>query len=317
MGIVLKNSMIIQKTAIVGMGALGLLYGEQIQKNLGKGHLSFVMDSARYQRHKSETYTINGVPQDFALVDAAEATPVDLIIVATKASGLESALDVMAGLVAEHTIILSVMNGISSEQILAERFGDQNLIYCVAIGMDAMRDGHSLSYVNQGKLQIGILKDEQKPALAALGQFLDRVGLAYSVEDDILHALWGKFLLNVGINQACMVYETTFGGALGTPQIFAVMSAAMHEVITIAEKEGVHLTEQDFEHYISVLQTLKPDSCPSMRQDAIARRTSEVELFAGTVLQLAAKHQVPVPVNAFFYQRIQELEAGYTKRYNT
>ncbi len=309
--------MIIQKTAIVGMGALGLLYGEQIQKTLGKDHLCFVMDSARYQRHKAETYTINGVPQDFTLLDASQATPVDLVIVATKASGLAAAMDVMAGLVAEHTIIISVMNGISSEQFLAERFGDRNLVYCVAIGMDAMRDGHSLSYVNQGKLQIGILKEEQQPALTALCQFLNRVGLAYTVEDDILHALWGKFLLNVGINQTCMVYETTYAGALNTPHIFATMSAAMHEVITIAEKEGIHLTEQDFEQYITVLRTLKPDGYPSMRQDALARRMSEVELFAGTVLQLAAKHQVPTPANAFFYQRIQELEAGYSKRYNT
>jgi len=112
------------------------------------------------------------------------------------------------------------------------------------------------------------LKEEQQPALTALCQFLNRVGLAYTVEDDILHALWGKFLLNVGINQACMVYETTYAGALNTPHIFATMSAAMHEVITIAEKEGIHLTEQDFEQYITVLRTLKPDGYPSMRQDA-------------------------------------------------
>ena len=301
----------IHKVAIVGMGALGLMYGEQIQKTLGKDHLSFVMDTARYRRHQTDTYSVNGVPQDFSIVDAAAATPVDLVIVATKASGLASALDVMAGLVAEHTIILSVMNGISSEQILAERFGDRNLIYCVAIGMDAMREGQSLSYANQGRLQIGILKEEEKPALEALRQFLDRAGLAYTVEPDILHALWGKFLLNVGINQACMVYETTYGGALDTPEIYATMSAAMHEVMTIAEREGIHLSEQEFEQYIRILRTLKQDSSPSMRQDAQAKRKSEVELFAGTVLKLAAKHQVPAPTNTFFYQRIQEMEAGF------
>ncbi|NCC77653.1 MAG: ketopantoate reductase family protein, partial [Clostridia bacterium] len=144
----------IQKIAIVGMGALGLLYGEQIQKTLGKDHLCYVMDTERYQRHKVDRYIINGVPQDFIMKDATEASPVDLVIVATKASGLESALNVMESLVDEHTVLLSVMNGISSEQILAQRFGDRNLVYCVAIGMDAMREGQSLSYVNQGKLQI-------------------------------------------------------------------------------------------------------------------------------------------------------------------
>ena len=88
----------IHKVAIVGMGALGLMYGEQIQKTLGKDHLSFVMDTARYRRHQTDTYSVNGVPQDFSIVDAAAATPVDLVIVATKASGLASALDVRANL---------------------------------------------------------------------------------------------------------------------------------------------------------------------------------------------------------------------------
>lgn len=301
----------IQSVAIVGMGALGLMYGEHIQREMGKGAVRFVMDSARCLRHRDEIYTVNGVRQDFGLVDCGEATPADLVIVATKYNGLESALDVMANLVGENTIIISVMNGISSEQIIAGRYGDKNLVYCVAIGMDAMRDGTDLWYTNKGKLQIGALKAEQGPALEALAGFFDSIRMPYSVERDILRALWGKFLLNVGINQTCMVYGTTYEGALNTGEIFEAMSGAMHEVILIAQKEGVRLTEEDYRNYINILRTLKPDGYPSMRQDALAGRKSEVELFAGTVIRIAAKHGVPVPVNEFYYKKIRGMEAAY------
>lgn len=301
----------IQKTAVVGMGALGMLFGEHIQRTVGKENLIFAMDAERYARHKSDVYEINGEVQDFQLVDAAQMTPVDLVIVATKSSGLRQALDVMQPLVGEQTVILSVMNGITSEKIIAERYGDKNLLYCVALGMDAMRDGTKLHYTKKGKLQIGIVKESQRPVLEAVQTFFDTVQMPYSVEADILHAMWGKFLLNVGINQTCMVYETSYGGALNTPEYFASMSKAMHEVIAIAEKEGVSLTEADYEAYLAILKTLDPEGYPSMRQDALAKRRSEVDLFAGTVREIAAKHQVAVPVNDFYYQSVQEMEAAY------
>lgn len=303
--------MSIRKTAIIGMGALGLLYGKQIQDFAGKGSIVFAMDHERYIRNQQVEYFINGEEQEFELVDAASAEPVDLVIVATKYSGLKAALETMNNLVSNDTIIVSVMNGISSELIIADNFGDKNLVYCVAIGMDAMRDGNSLQYKNKGKLQIGITKQYQVEALDRLRSFFDRIDLPYSLEDDIMHALWGKFLLNVGINQTCMVFDTTYEGVLTSPDIMKTMTEAMQEVITIAEAEGVKLTQSDLNRYIEILHTLKPDGYPSMRQDALAHRKSEVDLFAGTVIKIAARHQLSVPVNTFYYQRIQEIESDY------
>ena len=61
-------------------------------------------------------------------------------------------------------------------------------------------------------------------------EFFERIGLPHSVEEDIRRAMWAKFLLNVGINQTCMVFETTYQGALDTPEYFRMMSGAMQEV---------------------------------------------------------------------------------------
>lgn len=303
--------MIIKKVAIVGMGALGMLYGEAIAKACGNGALRFVMDRERYLRHKGDVYKINGAVQEFVLASADEAEQADLVIVATKYGGLGEALDEMAGLVGPDTVIFSVLNGITSEEKIIERFGDRNVLYCVALGMDAVRKGTELTYEHQGMLKIGCVDEKQRPALEAACAFLDRIGVSYNVDEDIRRALWAKLLLNVGINQTCMVYETSYGGALSGSESRKDMVDAMLEVVAVAVAEGVHLTKEDAEESISILSKLTYDGLPSMRQDALAKRPSEVELFAGTVLRLAEKHGLSVPVNRRYYEKIKEIEAGY------
>ena len=301
----------IKTVAIVGMGALGMLYGEQLQKVLPAGAVRFVMDEERFKRHKNDKYEVNGVEQSFTLQSVAQAEPVDLVIVATKFSGLNEALEEMQGLVGPQTIIFSVLNGISSEEYIKERYGDDNLLYCVALGMDAVREGTSLTYQHKGILKLGMLAKKQRPALAAVMALLEKAGIQYVIEEDILHALWAKLLLNVGINQTCMVYETNYGGAFTNEEARQDMFAAMHEVITVAQREGIKLTEADFEGCVKVLRGLSPEGLPSMRQDAMYKRKSEVELFAGTIIRLGAKHNVPTPVNQRYYDIIKAMEAKY------
>ena len=301
----------IKTVAIVGMGALGMLYGEQLQKVLPAGAVRFVMDEERFKRHKNDKYEVNGVEQSFTLQSVAQAEPVDLVIVATKFSGLNEALEEMQGLVGPQTIIFSVLNGISSEEYIKERYGDDNLLYCVALGMDAVREGTSLTYQHKGILKLGMLAKKQRPALAAVMALLEKAGIQYVIEEDILHALWAKLLLNVGINQTCMVYETNYGGAFTNEEARQDMFAAMHEVITVAQREGIKLTEADFEGCVKVLCGLSPEGLPSMRQDAMSKRKSEVELFAGTIIRLGAKHNLPTPVNQRYYDIIKAMEAKY------
>ena len=122
----------------------------------------------RLERYRNAEFRINGEAVSFPLVDAKEAEPVDLVIVATKYNGLRSAMEVMEKAVGEHTVIISVLNGISSEQILAEKYDRKNIVPCVALGMAAMRDGYTLTYCNKGSLRIGITGEEQRPVLKAL-----------------------------------------------------------------------------------------------------------------------------------------------------
>lgn len=302
----------IKSVAIIGMGALGLLYGEQIQGALGRDAVTFVMDEARFERHKEDVYEINRQVMRFNVTKVSETKPTDLVIVATKATGLKSALDVMAPAVGENTIIISVLNGISSEGIIAERFGKERVLGCVAIGMDAMRDGSKLQYCNKGRLQVGTLVDGQEEMLESVVAFFEKIGQAYEVKKDIMQAMWSKFLLNVGVNQSCMVYETSYHGVLVEGEAHDNMVKAMQEVLVVGQAEGIDIGEADLQRALTITAGLKPDGYPSMRQDAIAHRPSEVDLFAGTIMALAQKHGIKVPVNALYYQKIKETEAKYS-----
>ncbi len=301
----------IEKTAVIGMGALGMLFGTCILDGAGPDGMCCVMDEERVRKYKDRTFYENGKPRHMPIVADDQAEPADLVIVAVKYNGLPSALDTMKNCVGEHTIILSVMNGITSEEIIASRYGKERLVYTVAQGMDAMKFGDELTYTKRGELRLGAKEACQEANVNAVCEYFDRVGVPYTKDADIMRRLWGKFMLNVGVNQTCMVYETTYHGCLIPGEPNRTMIAAMREVIALARCEGIPIGEEDLNEYIDILGTLSPDGMPSMRQDGVAKRPSEVEMFAGTVRELARKRGIYVPANDFLYERVKEMEAKY------
>ena len=302
----------IEKVNIVGMGALGLLFGDIIAANIGSDKVAFVMDEARFERHKDDEYTINGQAKKFNVVKACDAEECDLVIVAVKSTGLEEALDVMKTSVGRDTMIISVLNGISSEKIIGERYGMERILYTVALGMDAMFIGGSLNYTSPGRLCTGIAAEGDKEKLEILTEFFDRACVPYSVEDDIIRRMWSKYMLNVGANQTCMVYGAKYGQLLvpGSAE-YMTMVGAMREVILVAAAEGITLGEEDIKVYNDITRSLNPEGTASMGQDRINKKPSEVEFFAGTVIALAEKHGIEVPANRFLYKKVYEIEAQY------
>ena len=302
----------IENAAIIGMGALGTLFGYEIRENLGNDHVAFLMDRERFEKNSKAVYKVNGKEMDFRILTPEQAAPVDLIIVSVKATGLMAALDTMAPFVGEETILVSAVNGVTSEEILSERFGADKVIHAVAQGMDAAFFDHSLTFRTPGKFCIGIVDPSLQEKLDRLAVFFTEAGIPFTVEQDIRHRIWSKFMLNVGVNQVCMVCSTGYGGISEEGSLpRALMISAMREAKLAAEAEGILLTEEDLKGYADLMASLDPDSMPSMAQDRINRKKSEVELFAGTVRRIAAKHGIPVPVNEYLYRRVREIEAEY------
>jgi 2-dehydropantoate 2-reductase len=279
-----------------------------------RADVRIVADDARVARYKRDGIFCNGERCEFRYLLPDEGGKADLLIFAVKQGGLQSAIEAAHSQVGENTIVLSLLNGIVSERIIGEAYGDEHVLLCVAQGVDAVMAAGRLTYHNMGQIVFG---DREKGVVSDMtrsaDEFFTRMEVPHIVDTDMQKRQWGKFMLNVGVNQAIAVYGETYADAQKEGYVRDVMIAAMREVLILSEKEGVGLTEKDLNYWVDVVSQVSPEGKPSTRQDVEARRFSEVELFSGTVLTLAKKHGVDTPVNRDLYERITELERGYAK----
>lgn len=309
----------INKTAIIGMGALGLMYGQHIAEAEGKDSVCFILDDDRFEKYQSKTFTCNGTRLNLKMQKSSVKEIFDLVIVAVKYNSLDSALETMKNCVGENTIILSVLNGISSEKIIGEKYGMDKMLMTVAQGMDAMRSDSDLVYTKKGLLFIGKPDFKNDPELnaksdsnlAAVKNFFDKIKMPYKIEENIMYRMWAKWMLNVGINQTCAVFDTTYEKSTTPGKIMDTFVGAMKEVVELSKLEGINLSESEIQTYFDIIKTLAPDGYPSMAQDRKAKRYSEVEMFAGTVIELTKKHNMDVPVNKFLYEEMKRIEKAY------
>jgi 2-dehydropantoate 2-reductase len=118
-------------------------------------------------------------------------------------------------------------------------------------------------------------------------------------------------MVNVGVNQAAAAFDVTYGGLAQEGEARQAMLSAMEEVIQLSALEGCPLPADAATGWVPLLDTFNPTGMPSLRQDVLAKRPTEVELFAGTILRLASKHGLSCPVNQMLYDRIRAIEAAY------
>jgi 2-dehydropantoate 2-reductase len=303
----------IKKVSIIGLGALGILFGNHFAKRIPKEDVRIIADSERIEKYKKEHVYCNGEPCSFHYVTPEKpCEPADLLIFTVKYEGLHDAINAVHHHVGKDTIILSALNGITSEGIIGQAYGLDKILFSVAQGMDAVKVGNKLTYEHMGMLcfgdqEPGIISDKVKSVAA----FFDKIGFPYEVDTNMNKRLWGKFMLNVGVNQTVAVYKSNYGEIQRDGEARETMIAAMREVMTLSVYEGTNLTEADLNYWLSVLATLSPEGKPSMAQDLEARRYSEVGLFAGAVLEMGEKHQVPTPVNKKLFDTIKSIEGTY------
>ena len=237
---------------------------------------------------------------------------VDLLIIATKFHHLDNAIDNARNYVGDNTLILSAINGIYSEDIIGNAFGMEKVLYCVAQGMDAIKKGNEITYSNMGKLAFGERNNtEYSKRVSEVVNFFERSGFPYEVPLNMDKRMWGKFMMNVGLNQVSAVYDVPYGGVQDEGEPREMMIKAMKEVMAVSEKAGINLNDEDLNYWIKVTDGLTYESMPSMRQDVLAKRKTEVEVFGGAVTKLGKKYGAATPINYYLLKEIYKIEGNY------
>lgn len=299
----------IESISVIGAGAMGAFYASKFSE-MDKNCISIIAGGERYERLKEQGLIVNGKHYFVPVISPEDKVPPsDLIIVAVKNHHLPEAIQDMGNSIGKNTIILSVMNGIDSEELIGSVYGMDKILYAVAVGIDAGREGNSMTYTTQGKLFFGeatniVLSDQIKKVQS----LFDRAGIIYETPDDMIRILWWKFMINVGINQTSAVLNAPYGVFQTSQEARELMDSAMREVIAIAAAAKIHIYDEDIENWYSFLSQLSPQGKTSMLQDVEAKRKTEVEMFAGKMIELGKIYAIPTPVNQTLFRIIKVIE---------
>lgn len=303
----------IKKVGIIGRGAVGTLFAQIIQKAIAKENVYCFPGENRYEAYTKEAFYCNGELCDFQYINNNDDKEhfVDLLLIVVKYPTLIAAINHVTQFVKKDTIILCLLNGITSEKIVEETLGKGIVIHSIAQLMDAVKDKNHVTYTKTGEIVIGTKDANKKEALQCVADFFHSTNVPYHIADDIIHDQYSKLMLNCGINQVCAVYNVPYAGCKRGAAYHNLFVEAMKEVQCIAALEGIHISDAEVEDWILAVEQLSDDAMPSMRQDVLAKRYSEVALFSKTIIELSKKHHIEVPINTDLYNKMITLEATY------
>ena len=272
-----------------------------------KENLKILVDKDRYEKYIKNPLVFNGKELNLNyILPENKDFKADLIIISTKYDGLKSAINNISNFVHNDTIIVSLLNGITSEDIISKRYGENRLVYSYFIGHSAVRNNRSVTQDGIHKIVFGKYKNEENVEI--LKEYFDRAGINYEIPDDIIHSMWLKFMLNVSTNQPSAIFKYTFGEMMSDEKCVEFIKNIMKEVQTIAKLECVKNTENMIDEALSALSKMSPDGKTSMLQDIEAGRKTEVDIFAGTIIALGKTHNIPTPYNKIIYEMINIIE---------
>ena len=306
----------IHNALLIGRGMIGCVFGTVIHNGLGPDdRFQVLVDAKRAERYRKNPLYFNHKRYDFSYVtpDNPSGETADLILIATKQTGLLDALDQIERYVGPDTLILPLQNGILSEEMVATRYGWDRTLYAFVYGNGLLTEE---GYIcpKPGKIVFGekdntVLTDRVK----AIQDFLNRVGVHFESPADMRRAQWSKFVLNVGINQAAGVLRAHFGDFQCSPKSLAICRGLMEEAAQVAEAQGIDTTGM-VEAALDNLLHSAPEGCPSLLMDIDAGRPTEIEIFAGTIRKLAAELDIPTPYNDLAYTVISAVDEFHIAR---
>lgn len=302
----------IREVAIIGLGAMGAGYAWQIADcNKDVNLYGIVKDSRKYRENP---ISVNGrkLSLQYCSFEEQQNHPMDLIIVAVKSYHLQDVIKHMDSMVGPDTIILSLLNGLTSEEKLIRAFGGGHVLYATVTGADTNRNGNLVNFNKAGCLHFGEKKNKghYSEAVREVAAFLEASGIVYQIPEDMEYKLWEKFLINVGCNQTSTAYQMNYGQMRNSGTAMETMRGAQREVTMLANHFGVPLSEENIREWECSLQNLTSQGRSSMLQDYWQGRPLEMDILGDTVLELGRKAGIAVPVNEMLsnkiYQMIQE-----------
>ncbi len=304
------------KIAIIGCGAMGSIYAALLGD---AGHDVWAIDTwaDHVSAIRERGLRVEGASGDRtvpinATTDAGDVGQADLIIVATKASGVEAAARSAASIAGPDSVILTIQNGLGAADRIAQSIDTTQVMIGVVGGFGASMKGPGHAHHNGMELvRIGEMTGGETDRLAKVVEVWEGAGFTAKGYADIDQLIWEKFICNCTFSAPCAVTGLTVGAVMDHPDAWSVALGCAREADAVARAKGVALGFEDVDTYVRDFGSKIPGARPSMLLDHMAGRRSEIDAINGAVPVEGAKVGIPTPVNSTISSLVRAKESGF------
>ena len=308
----------IKKVAVLGAGAVGsyVIWGLSSRNDI---ELGVIAEGERAERLKQNGCTINGKIYHPEVWNPRETDAVDLLIVALKYGSLSAALESIQKATSENTIIMSlmnVMNGVDSEEIIAEKVGVEHLLPAVIkVASHKEEDGYHFD----PETTIGIIFGEltapyDSDRIRAIEELFKDTGIHFRATEYAREEMWSKFRLNVCNNLPQAILGAGVGCYRDSVHMKAISDGLKGELEAIAQAKGIDLSKTEASSGRG--SAVPPSARYSTLQDLDAGRHTEIDMFSGALIRMGKELGIPTPYNEYTYHMIKALEEKNDGRFN-
>ena len=297
----------------MGAGAVGGYFGGLLAK--GGLDVTFIARGKHLEAIKDHGLEIKSSRGDFtvkakATSDPKEIGPVELILFCVKSYDTEAATRQCLPMMKDHTVILSLQNGVDNEEKIAAIVGERGVLGGVAyIGAGIVEPG-VICHNAEGRIVFGEMQGGISDRVKRLEQTFREAGFPAEVSSNIRAILWGKLCWNATFN----ALNTLVGGEvkilMERPETRTLARQVMEEVRAVAVANGVPLPKDLIERLLKWTDTAAAEMRTSTRQDLEAGKPLEVEALNGVVVRKGQAAGVPTPYNFALYALLKAINPG-------
>jgi 2-dehydropantoate 2-reductase len=306
------------KIAVVGAGAMGSLFGALLAESGADVCLVDVWQ-AHVDKINADGLLIESGGQHRSVALTAATDPeivagAQLVIVFVKSTQTAAAAATAAGLVDTDGTVLTLQNGMGNAEALASEIDPEQIIVGTTSHGATLLDPGSIRHAGSGPTLIGpLIKGPNGHQRAeAVATYCSNALIATDVSEEVLPVLWGKLIVNVGINAITALTGIKNGQILDLEATAALSRAAVEEAIAVAYAQDIPIREDAVNHVLEIARATAANRS-SMGQDVDKHQATEIEAINGYVVREAGRLGVAAPVNQTLTALIKTLEYHYGK----
>jgi 2-dehydropantoate 2-reductase len=307
------------RIAVVGIGALGSLFagylarcGEDVSGVDVKPEIISAIRESGVRIREPEGEEIS-IPLRVAL-RPEEIGQMDLVIFLTKSGQTRGAAQSARCLFGEETVALTLQNGLGNPEAIGSILGEERVLVGVTNQGSTLLKPGGILHGGRGETVIGEMQGTRSERVDRIASAFNRAGFPTRVSAGIQNDVWGKLIVNVGINALTAITRLRNGVLVEHPETREILRRAVEETTRVADQKGVRLPHEDAVKKVEDVCRASKANFSSMLQDVLQRRETEVDFINGAVVREGEKMGVEAPVNRLLTALVKTLEKTYDQR---